>query len=170
MVDSGSLDCRATTWARIAMDISLYASRAMTAAICAVLCTTGLAQTNDEAKPRTSEVAEPSAELADRIDRFIEQLGDPRFTVRERAQQELTEIGGAAFDALTAAQGHTDPEIAARARLLVQSIRMEWSRDSDSAEVKKLLADYESQTDQERRRRIALLAAKSQAEGLAPLC
>jgi tetratricopeptide (TPR) repeat protein len=133
------------------------------------ICATGLGQTNDAAKPRTAPAA-ATGDLAVRIDRLIEQLGDPRFTVRERAQQELAEIGGAAFDALTAAQGHRDLEIVARSRQLVQSMRIEVARESDTAEIRKLLADYDAQTDAVRRQRIGVLAAKSQAEGLAPLC
>jgi tetratricopeptide (TPR) repeat protein len=97
-------------------------------------------------------------------------MGDPRFTVRERAHTELAEIGAPAFDALTAAQSHKDLEVAHRARLLVQSIRMEWVRDTDSEDVRKLLEDYDSQPDSERRNRVEQLARKPQAEGLAPLC
>jgi tetratricopeptide (TPR) repeat protein len=129
----------------------------------------GLGQTNNTAKPGAAPVA-ATGDLADRIDQLIEQLGDPRFTVRERAHQELTEIGGAAFDALSAAQGHRDLEIVARARQLVQSMRIEVARETDTAEIRKLLADYDAQTDAVRRQRIAVLAAKPQAEGLAPLC
>jgi tetratricopeptide (TPR) repeat protein len=142
---------------------------AVALALCGI-CATALGQTNDPEKARLTKPAEPSGDLAERIDRLIEQLGDPRFTVRERAQQELAEIGGAAFDALTAAQGHRDLEVVARARLLVQSMRIEVGRDTDTEEIRKLLADYDAQTDAERRRRISVLAAKSQSEGLAPLC
>jgi tetratricopeptide (TPR) repeat protein len=140
-----------------------------------IFSATSLAQSNDGPKASASKApdatAEPtSAEVAGRIDRLIEQLGDSRFPLREQAHHELAEIGAAAFDALTAAQGHQDPEVAHRARSLVQSIRMEWVRDSDSEEIRKLLSDYDSLPDQERRKRIALLAAKPQSEALAPLC
>jgi tetratricopeptide (TPR) repeat protein len=114
--------------------------------------------------------AQPSADLSKRIGDLIEQLGDPRFPVRERAQAELAELGTAAFDALSVAQTHRDLEIAHRARSLVQAIRMEWVRDSDSEEIRKLLADYDSQPDQVRRKRIETLAERPQSEGLAPLC
>jgi tetratricopeptide (TPR) repeat protein len=117
-----------------------------------------------------AESLESSADLAKRVDRLIEQLGDPRFPMRERAQAELAELGSTAFDALTAAQSHRDLEIAHRARTLVQSIRMDWVRDTDSEAIRKLLEDYDLQTDQERRKRITVLAGKSQAEGLAALC
>ena len=43
-----------------------------------------------------------SAEFSEHIDRLIEQLGDPRFTVRERAQHELADIGVPAFDVVIA--------------------------------------------------------------------
>ncbi|MEX2142095.1 MAG: hypothetical protein WD894_22705 [Pirellulales bacterium] len=130
----------------------------------------GMAPAGEIATASVAEVAEPSSELSMRIERLIEQLGDPRFPVRERAQAELAEMGSAAFDALTAAQSHRDLEVAHRARSLVQSIRMDWVRDTDSEAVRKLLADYDLQPDQERRKRITQMAAKSQAEGLAALC
>src|SRR5262245_18536794 len=111
-----------------------------------------------------------SADLGKRVERLIEQLGDERFTVREQAQHDLAEIGAAAFDALAAAQSHDDLDVAHRARFLVQSIRMEWVRDSDSAEIRKLLADYETQSDAERLNRVRQLTGKPQAESLAALC
>jgi tetratricopeptide (TPR) repeat protein len=138
-------------------------------AVCGI-CATGFGQSSETVTPSAADSAKAPDDLAERIDRLIEQLGDPRFTVRERAQKELAEIGAAAFDALTAAQGHRDLEVVARARLLVQSMKIEIGRESDTAEIRKLLADYDVQADVERRRRIAVLAAKSQAEGLAPLC
>jgi tetratricopeptide (TPR) repeat protein len=152
------------TWILILRSVATVAL-----AICA-LCATGFGQSNEIVRPRAAEPAPASGELAERIDRLIEQLGDPRFPVRERAQQELAAIGGPAFDALTAAQGHRDLEVVARARLLIQSMRIEIGRDSDTAEVRKLLADYDVQTDAERYKRILELARKPQAEGLAPLC
>lgn len=130
----------------------------------------GMVQAGEVPKVSTAEAGGPSTELAKRVDRLIEKLGDPRFPVRERAQAELAEMGSAAFDALTAAQSHRDLEIAHRARSLVQSIRMEWVRETDSDEIRKLLADYDLQPDDERRKRIGQLAAKPQAEGLAALC
>ena len=144
------------------------------AAISLVVCLNrsaiGRAPAGEAVTGSVVEAGESSAELAKRVDRLIEQLGDPRFPVRERAQLELAEMGSAAFDALTTAQSHRDLEIAHRARSLVQSIRMDWVRESDSEAVRKILADYDLQSDQERRKRIAQLALKSQAEGLAALC
>jgi tetratricopeptide (TPR) repeat protein len=130
----------------------------------------GMAPAAELGKATAANASESSAELAKRVDRLIEQLGDPRFPVRERAQAELAELGSAAFDALTAAQSHKDLEVAHRARSLVQSIRMDWVRESDSDAVRKILVDYDLQPDQERRKRIAQLALKSQDEGLAALC
>jgi tetratricopeptide (TPR) repeat protein len=122
------------------------------------------------AQSNVAQNSESSADLAKRVERLIEQLGDERFTVREQAQHELAEIGAAAFDALAAAQSHDDLEVAHRARFLVQSIRMEWVRDSDSAEIRKLLADYETQSDAERLNRVRQLTGRPQGESLAALC
>jgi tetratricopeptide (TPR) repeat protein len=130
----------------------------------------GMAPTGEVAPAPAAQANVSTAELAKRVDRLIEQLGDSRFPVRERAQVELAELGSTAFDALTAAQSHRDLEIAHRARTLVQSIRMDWVRESDSEAVRKLLADYDLLPDHERRQRIAELAVKPQVEGLAALC
>jgi len=135
-------------------------SRMFVAALAALIVQVGLA---------FAQTGELSANLAEKIDGLIDQLGDTRFTVREKAQAELADIGAPAFDALTAAQSHRDLEIAHRARLLVQSIRMDWVRETDSQEVRRLLQDYDSQADTERLNRIQQLARLPQAEALAPL-
>src|SRR4051794_5687083 len=66
--------------------------------------------------------AEKDDATPDRIVRLIEQLGSEDFGAREKAQSELAQAGLEAYDALHAAQGHHDPEIALRARYLVRSM------------------------------------------------
>ena len=60
--------------------------------------------------------AEKDEATSDRIAKLIEQLGSEDFGAREKAQSELARAGLEAYDALHAAQGHHDPEIALRAR------------------------------------------------------
>jgi len=83
-----------------------------------------------------------SGGLDHRVDRLIEQLGDDDYFVRERAQQELAKVGFEAFDALEAAEGHEDIEIASRARHLVGQMQIEWIVADDPPEVKRLLQNY----------------------------
>lgn len=57
--------------------------------------------------------AEKAPDDEDRqISRLIAELGDNRFVVRQRAQRELTRLGAAAFDSLSAAEDSDDVEIA----------------------------------------------------------
>ena len=94
-----------------------------------------------------ARAATAAAELPaqQRIAAFIRQLGDEQYQVREQAQEELSKFGAEAFDQLVAAQDDDDIEIGARARYLVHRIRVEWVQDTDSAKVKELLKDYDSQ-------------------------
>ena len=80
---------------------------------------------------RASDIDAPvDPDTQKRLLRLIEQLGDNRYTIRERAQAELAKLGFAAFEALTEAQHDDDIEIALRAQYLVRSMRIEWSRDT----------------------------------------
>ena len=80
------------------------------------------AQATDQ--PATKEAS--SAQQL-KVDRLIIQLGDPQYANRTRAQEELKQLGLAAFDALHRAQEHDDIEIAMRARYLVRSMRVQWA-------------------------------------------
>ena len=103
---------------------------------------------------------------AERIGRLIEQLGDGDYFVRERAQQELAQIGFEAFDALSAAEDHDDVEVAARAKYLVRMMRIDWTADGDPAEVKVLLVNYPSANETARFGLIKQLAALPDDKGL----
>lgn len=114
-----------------------------------------------------------STAVADRqaeIQRLIEQLGDPDFAARDRAQERLEKLGEEAFDALTVAAKNADLEIASRARYLLRKIDVPVLRDGDSARVGKILADYRSVSADDRLRKIQLLLLLPQGEGYAAAC
>lgn len=104
------------------------------------------------------------------VNKLIEQLGSPHYATRERAATELSQLGLEAFDALHAAQTSDDVEVAERARYLLHSMKVVWSRPSDSADVKRLLKDYGRQPEEERHSRIDQLGALDSAAGLDALC
>lgn len=106
----------------------------------------------------------------EQVDAWIEQMGDSDYFARERAQQKLAELGFAAFDALMAAEHHHDIEVAARARYLVRLLQVELSRETDSPQVQRRLADYGSLNDANRLLRMQQLAALPEDEGLEALC
>lgn len=121
------------------------------------------------AEPRTHAGAESPAESAPadaaKIAQLIAELGHADFFVRERAQQQLEQIGYDAFDALQAAASHEDLEIAARARYLLRLLRVDLTRKGDPEEVRRLLADYDSLPPLQRRERIEKLAQLPDAKG-----
>jgi tetratricopeptide (TPR) repeat protein len=105
-----------------------------------------------------------------RIDRLIEQLGAPDYHVRQKAQAELSALGFEAFDALSEAETHEDLEIATRAKYLLRLMRIQWSTDVDSPEVRDILQDYEFQDSENRLLRMRRLAALSDDAGVPALC
>ncbi|HET6881691.1 MAG TPA: tetratricopeptide repeat protein [Pirellulales bacterium] len=125
---------------------------------------------NEADATAAAETAEARTRAA-KIEALIAELGGDDFFARERAQQELAEIGFEAFDALSEAAEHNDDlEIQSRARYLVRLMRLASVVDSDPPEIKALLGDYESRSEAERIERIKQAAALSDDKGLAVLC
>jgi tetratricopeptide (TPR) repeat protein len=117
-----------------------------------------------------NQPASPAAEeQAARIARLIDQLGASDFSLREKAQSELADLGLAAFDALSDAQHHEDIEIALRARFLVRSMQVKWHDDSDSPHVIQILRGYGELSELDRKSRIDLLRTHNR-EGVFALC
>lgn len=111
-----------------------------------------------------------NAEVDARIATLIQQLGSDEFTERERAQEELMNIGLAAFDPLMEAQKNKDLEIAFRAKNLVRRLRIAWVLESDPLEVKRILKNYSEQPHSERHARLVRLSKLENGAGVAPLC
>lgn len=121
----------------------------------------------DGAILETADAAKRSEEIA----ALIAELGADDFFNRQRAQEALAEIGFEAFDALSeAAENADDLEIQSRARYLVRLMRQASVLDSDPAEIKALLGDYESRGEAERIERIKQVASLRQEKGLGVLC
>jgi hypothetical protein len=111
-----------------------------------------------------------SAALDARIAGLIDQLGAVDFPTRERAMRELAQIGLPAFDALQEAQYHKDLEVGLRARYLIGSAQVAWSRDDDPPEVKTILKEYGTQVPTERATRIDRLGKLEDRKGWPALC
>jgi tetratricopeptide (TPR) repeat protein len=106
----------------------------------------------------------------EQLQQWIGQLGDPDYSVRERAHEQLAAAGFDAFEALSDATEHEDLEVAARAKYLLRLIQVEWSREDDPETVKAILGDYEALTPEERLTRIRQLAWHPGDGGLAAAC
>ncbi len=114
--------------------------------------------------------AEPLGESAREISNLIHQLGDEKYWVRQQAHEQLARFGAEAFDALVTAQENDDLEIAERARELVQRVRIDWVRETDSPEIKEKLKDYETLSDADRDSRMKDLAATGSEGAIVALC
>ena len=113
---------------------------------------------------------QPGPQLDARIIKLIGQLGDPQYHAREKAQEELRRLGPVAFDALLVAQEHEDIEIAMRARYLVRSLPIVWTKEKDPAEVKQLFKKYSEADRSERQTRAQHFATLENHLGTAALC
>ena len=125
---------------------------------------TGAAGPTPSAPPATQTASR------ERIARLIKQLGDDDYFVRERAQEELAQIGTEAFDSLSAAEFDDDAEISARSQYLVRLMKVHWVQPGDPVEVKNLLTDYDTSNEKVRTDRINQLAGLPDDTGLAALC
>ncbi len=114
--------------------------------------------------------APPKETESAHVARLIEQLGSSDYTLREKAQAELVDLGLSAFDALSDAQHHDDIEIALRARFLVRSMQVKWHDDADSPHVVQILRGYGELSELDRQSRIDLLRTLPNREGMFALC
>ncbi|MBN2294978.1 MAG: hypothetical protein JXM70_21295 [Pirellulales bacterium] len=105
-----------------------------------------------------------------RIDKLIAELGNEDYHIRHSAQLQLANIGFDAFDALSAAENHEDPEVAGRARYLLRLLQVNFADKNDSPKVKEILEDYLSKSASEKLMVMRTLAALPQGEGLPALC
>lgn len=115
-------------------------------------------------EPTSARASDPE------VSTLIEQLGDPQFAIRQRAQEQLVKLGFTAFDALVAAEQHRDPEVAMQARYLVRRIRAGWTAENDPRQVREILKNYEAQADEERLAKIRQLGELADDLGLKWLC
>ncbi len=104
------------------------------------------------------------------IEQLIADLGSDQYAVRRRAEEQLVRLGPEAFDALKAAEGHADLEIADRVQYIVQRMKVQWVRPEDAPEVRRLLTRFGDLSEAARAERIAQLAKLPDGGGLAALC
>ena len=107
--------------------------------------------------------------LGRHISMLIEQLSNPSYPSRLRAQSELERIGVLALDQLHVASFHADPQIASTARFVVQSNQFSWSWDTDPISVRQILSNYGA-ADVEKSMYIDQLQRLEHDEGFAALC
>lgn len=114
--------------------------------------------------------SKPTPEKQPSVAELIQELGSSEYLARRRAEKALERLGFEAFDALKAAEQNPDIEIATAARYLASRIKVSWSRDNDSAEVRQQLQDYADQPDEVRQQRAAQLNRLAKDAGFEALC
>jgi len=111
-----------------------------------------------------------TTENAAAIRAIIAQLGDEQYTVRDRAEQQLLELGTAAFDQLLKAVDHADLEISSRASYILPRLQISWVGEDDSEAARQLMQSYGKVSQADRELRIQKLAELEDHSGLGPLC
>lgn len=136
---------------------------------CRALTITLLLVTFKALLAQSPESSTPAGADPQKIAELIERLGDSSPAARDRAQRQLEVIGPPAFDSLMDAQSHSDLEVSLRAKYLVATIDIPWTRSEDSSAVQQLLAKYRASDDASRLTSMKLLAALPDGEGLPAL-
>ena len=126
--------------------------------------TTSTVKGDSSSSPQTSKAQQ------EHIQALIHDLGNPRFTARRTAANELRQIGAEAFDSLHAATEDADPEIAASANYLLRQIAVRWVQPEDSATVRTQLRQYGQENENARLQHVEQLARLPQNGGVTALC
>jgi Flp pilus assembly protein TadD len=106
----------------------------------------------------------------DAVAKLVQQLGSDQFALRRRAEEELTRLGPAAQEQLKLAEQSNDLEVAERASYILQSMRVDWLRPQDSAEVRRALSRFGDLSRDEKLNRIQLLIELPNGQGFPALC
>lgn len=106
----------------------------------------------------------------DAIAKLVQQLGSEQFALRRRAEEELTRLGPAAQEQLKLAEQSNDLEVAERASYILQSMRVDWLRPQDSAEVRRALSRFGDLSREEKQNRIQMLVDLPNGQGFPALC
>jgi len=117
--------------------------------------------------PSTAPSTRPGAPDPNRLRAAVLRLGSGSPRLREQATRELWSVGRAAEPALRAAAEGDDPEVAARARSILQDFRLGVTPDTPSF-ILEAVSQYRQGDVMQRRRALALLGG-SASDGRGPL-
>lgn len=121
---------------------------------------TGMAAVSWLAAATPESLTKPAVQASGKaIEALVRELGDEDFQVREKATQEIWELGEAALPALREALGSTDPEQRFRARDLIAKIQLHITPETD-AEVIALVERFAKASPSEKNALFAKLRVK----------
>lgn len=118
----------------------------------------------------SAQAADEESLGTDNVQELITQLGDDDYLLRQRAENRLLKRGVEVFVELQAASNHADLEIGIRAKYLLSKIKVEWTRSTDTAQVRAIMSRYGQLSFEDRRMKIAELAKLEPEQGFGALC
>ncbi len=131
--------------------------------------------------PRLASAADPLVALSvpphageipqrDQVTALIARLGSEQFSLRERAQQELENLGPAIYEDILPALRDRDPEIATRAARLIAKLRYKAADELPEGKHREELRAYFSESDDERRNLVSQPATLSETSRVPLWC
>lgn len=115
--------------------------------------------------PQTGEIPQ-----RDQVTALITRLGSEQFSLRERAQAELENLGPAIYEDILPALRDRDPEIATRAARLIAKLRYKAADELPEGKHREELRSYFSESDDERRNQVSQPGALSEASRIPLWC
>jgi len=106
----------------------------------------------------------------DQVTALIARLGSEQFSLRERAQQELENLGPAIYEDILPALRDRDPEIATRAARLIAKLRYKAADELPEGKHREELRAYFSESDDERRNLVSQPATLSETSRIPLWC
>ncbi len=106
----------------------------------------------------------------DQVSALVARLGNEQFSLRERAQRELENLGPAIYEEILPALRDRDPEIATRAARLIAKLRYKAAEELPEGKQREELRAYFSETDDERRNLVSQLATLNEASRIGLWC
>jgi Tfp pilus assembly protein PilF len=101
---------------------------------------------------------------------LIARLGSEQFSLRERAQAELENLGPAIYEEILPALRDRDPEIATRAARLIAKLRYKAAEELPEGKHREELRNYFSESDDERRNLVSQPATLSETTRIPLWC
>lgn len=132
-----------------------------------------LAAEPNDAVPQVALSVAPKAGAIperDQVSALVARLGNEQFSLRERAQQELENLGPAIYEDILPALRDRDPEIATRAARLIAKLRYKAAEELPEGKHREELRAYFMESDDERRNLVSAPATLNEVSRVGLWC
>lgn len=106
----------------------------------------------------------------DQVSALVARLGNEQFSLRERAQAELENLGPAIYEDILPALRDRDPEIATRAARLIAKLRYKAADELPEGQQRETLRAYFMESDDERRNLVSAPASLNEVSRVGMWC